>query len=107
MDSLQQINEFVISPFSDQANFEKITVFNNEFISTNRTILNQSIKIDPRKFISNKNHFIRKFQVTARYRIEQKTMDDENDKLIRFIDFNFENPSLIAFNAGSDIKSFL
>ena len=49
-----QINEFEISPFSDQAAYEKITIFNNEFISTNRIILNQSLKINPKKFISDR-----------------------------------------------------
>ena len=105
-DSIQQINEFEISPFSDQASFEKITVFNNEFISTNRNILNQSLKVNPSKFIVNKNHFLNRWQINSRYRIDQKSLNDSNGSLFKFINFDLNAEGFVAFNSSFDHSLF-
>lgn len=105
-DSIQQINEFEISPFSDQAAYEKITIFNNEFISTNRIILNQSLKINPQKFIKNKNSFINKWQVFSRYRIDQKRLNDNGGSLFQFVNFNQNADGFVAFNSSYDHSLF-
>lgn len=105
-DSIQQINEFEISPFSDQAAYEKITIFNNEFISTNRNILNQSLKINPQKFIQNKNNFINKFQVFSRYRIDQKRLNEDGGSLFQFVNFNLNALGFVAFNSSFDHSLF-
>ena len=47
---MQTIDEFEIAAFSDEANYIKITVFNNEFVRTNRNSLSQSLRIVPSKF---------------------------------------------------------
>lgn len=107
MDSLQQINEFVIAPFSDQADYEKLTVFNNEFISTNRVILNQSIRIDPRQFVKGPQAFAKKILLTARYRIDQKSNSASDDRLLKFVNWNFNDTSLVSYNAGADVNLFV
>ena len=105
-DSIQQINEFEISPFSDQAAYEKITIFNNEFISTNRIILNQSLKINPKKFTSNKTHFINKWQIFSRYRIDQKRLNEDGGSLFQFVNFDFNAEGFVAFNSSFDHSIF-
>lgn len=105
-DSIQQINEFEISPFSDQASYEKITVFNNEFINTNRNILNQSIKINPQKFISKKKSILKKIQLSSRYRIDQKKSNSENNSLLNFLNFDLNDPGLVAFASSFDHSLF-
>ncbi len=47
-DSIPQINEFVLAPFQDQANYVRINTFTNEFIRTNNVSLNQSLRLMPR-----------------------------------------------------------
>jgi len=105
-DSLEQINEFILANFSDQGSYEKITVFNNEFISTNKVILNQSLKIDPKKIIKNKKAFLRKFLFTSRYRIDQKALNEgTSGKLISFINTG-STDSLVAFTNSFDHNIF-
>ncbi len=106
LDSLQQINEFVIAPFSDQAEFEKISVFNNEFISTNRNIFNQSIKIEPRKFLKSSKSIFSKFIISSRYRIDQKSLSQSNDNLVRFINFDFSDTTIVSNNSAFDHNLF-
>jgi len=106
-DSIEQINEFVIANFSDQGGYEKITVFNNEFISTNRNVLNQSLKFAPKKLLENKKGFLSKIILSSRYRIDQKTLNEGSDTdLIRFINTNFEDTSLVASNYSLDHNVF-
>ncbi|NNL91830.1 MAG: hypothetical protein HKO66_06340, partial [Saprospiraceae bacterium] len=105
-DSIEQINEFEISPFSDQAAYEKITVFNNEFISTNRSILNQTLKINPKQFIKNNKSFFRNVQFNSRYRIDQKRLDDGDNSLFQFVSFSGDDEGFVAFNAAFDHSLF-
>jgi len=56
-DSIPQLNEFVIAPFRDQANFIRINTFTNEFIRTNNVLLNQSLHISPRAIWHNKTNY--------------------------------------------------
>jgi len=105
-DSIQQINEFEISPFSDQAAYEKITIFNDEFIGTNRIILNQSLKVNPQKFIKKKAHFLNKLQISSRYRIDQKRLNEDGGALFQFVNFNFDAPDFVAFSSSFDHSLF-
>ncbi len=106
-DEIKQINEFEIAPFSDLASFEKISVFNNEFISTNRYVLNQSIRLDPIKILKNKNHLLAKLFFFSRYRIDQKLQNSDNSGLLNFIDFDLENEDLVSFNSTFDHSLFI
>ena len=105
-DSIQQINEFEISPFSDLAAYEKISVFNNEFVSTNRNIINQSIKIDPKILAKNKDGFLSKLFFNSRYRIDQKILNEGDGSLINFINFDLTRSGLVSYNASMDHNVF-
>lgn len=105
-DSIQQINEFEIAPFSDLASYEKISIFNNEFLATCKQVLNQSLKLDPKRILKNKNGFVSRIYLFSRYRIDQKNTSEEN-KFFNFIDFNHNSNNLVSYNSSSDHSLFL
>ncbi len=77
-DSIQQINEFVIAPFPDQAVYTRVTILSNDFISTLNTSFSQSFKWDPKPVDNNDNwfkSFFNKFGAQAFYRLERKIYD--------------------------------
>jgi hypothetical protein len=104
---IQTIDEFEIAVFADEANYVKITVFNNEFVRTNRNSLSQSLRIDPSKFwkdrsqIQNKGSkkFLSKFSTLSSFRLDQKSMGDAIDQSLNPFSFNFNDPSLVSFNS--------
>jgi len=51
-DGLQQLNEFVIAQFADQANFIKIFTPSNNYIKANYNTLNYSFTINPKTVLS-------------------------------------------------------
>jgi hypothetical protein len=106
-DGIQQINEFEIAPFSDLAGFEKISVFNNEFISINRNVLNQSLKIDPKKILKNKKHFLSRSFFSSRYRIDQKNLNADNSSLFNFLNFAFDSINTVSYNASFDHSLYI
>lgn len=50
MDNIQQTGEFIISEFQDTSRWIQVPLFNNEFVQTNNSGVNQSLKIDPKLF---------------------------------------------------------
>ncbi len=105
-DGEEQITEFEIAVFPNIGSHEKISIFNNEFISTNRNVLNQSLKIEPGKFINNKKALLSRFMISSRYRIDQKLLNQGDGGFIQPISFNLENDQLVAFTASFDHNLF-
>src|SRR5690606_21251604 len=52
LDGIQQLNEFEIAQFRDQAKFIRIFVPTNEFTKANYTTLNYSFQINPRAVLN-------------------------------------------------------
>ena len=74
-DSIQQINEFIIAPFQDQATYTRVTILSNQFIPTLNTAVSQGLRWEPtlsqsgnKKFMN----FINKFGLQAFYRLDRK-----------------------------------
>ena len=104
-DSITQINEFRLAPQPDLGEYEKISVFNNEFIRSNKSILNQSLKVIPKKFLENKKSFLGKFQTSFRYRIEQRSTNN-NQAFINPLVTDSRDTSLVSYNASLDNNLF-
>ncbi len=51
-DGVPQINEYLLAPYSDTARYVKLRAFNNNFIQTNSTILQQAVTFNPSKWIT-------------------------------------------------------
>ena len=104
LDEVQQVNEFEIAPFSDQGNFERFVVFNNEFIRTAKTEFRQLLDIRPSKFIGKDKANLQWMKMLfwrSRYHLIKKTSGSDN----RFIDsFNFSllDPEIVSFGNNYD-----
>ncbi len=109
-DSIPQVNEFVIAPYSDLGSYEKISVFNNEFLQTSQVVLNQNLVIEPRRFIKNKanalNDILSRMSLTTRYRIDQKSSQNEQGRLFQFIQFNTRDTNLVSYSGSFDQNIF-
>jgi len=105
-DSLMTINEFRIAPQSDLGQYEKISIFNNEFISSNKTILNQSLKLVPKKMLKNKKHFLGKFQFNSRYRIDQRSATEDGGGFVKALITDILDTTLISYNSSMDHSLF-
>ena len=103
-DGEMQSYEFQLDPTPEDADFIKVNVFNNEFISTNKTVLNQSLRLNPKKILTNKSHWLGRFQATSRYRIDQRSLSSEGSQLFKPINLNPD--SLISFSSSSDHNLF-
>lgn len=74
-DSIQQINEFIIAPFQDQATYTRITILSNQFIPTLNTAVSQGLRWEPQMSSSATKKFtgfINKFGFQAFYRLDRK-----------------------------------
>ena len=106
MDSLQQINEFEIAPLSDLAGFERISVFNNEFISTNKIVFNSVLRLNPKRIWKEKKKFINRFQSTVRFQFDQRILSEDDESLLPRLRSNLLDTNLISFNSTTDASLF-
>ncbi len=59
-DGIQQLNEFVIAEFPDQAKFIRVFTPTNDYVKANYNTFNYSISINPRAFINPKSKGMKK-----------------------------------------------
>lgn len=55
MDNIQQTGEFIISEFQDTSRWIQVPLYNNEFVQTNNSGINQSLRLDPKLLYINAN----------------------------------------------------
>ena len=104
-DGIQQINEFEIAPFQEQAEYIRINVLTNEFIATNNVLLNQSYSVDPRRALKNKKSFLAKWSDQGSIRIDRKNLESANVSLWNPFTFNISDTSLVSIR--SQIRNVL
>jgi len=98
-DSIPQINEFVVAPFRDQANYVRINTFTNEFIRTNNVGLNQSLRLTPRIIWLNKKGWkkaLSKFSTLSTLRINRKVKLDDAVSAWNPFDLTISDTSLVT-----------
>ena len=107
-DSIPQINEFVISPFRDQANYIRINTFTNDFIRTNNVLLNQSLHLSPRAIWHNKTDWkkaLAKFSTVSTLRIIRKVRANNEVSVWNPLELNIADTSLV--NIAANIRNVL
>lgn len=93
-DGVQQLNEFVLSAFPDQANFIRVYTPTNEYVKANYITLNYSLNINPRALMKASNlKGMKKFISN----LNLKTSLQVNKKAISQGDFEF-NPFKYSVN---------
>ncbi|GAB3011925.1 hypothetical protein GCM10027051_13270 [Niabella terrae] len=79
-DGVQQLNEFELAVFADQATFIRIFTPTNQYVKANYTTLNYSLNFDPRQFWKNgdprQESFIARFNLISSLQITRKALAD-------------------------------
>ncbi|MGB0896583.1 MAG: hypothetical protein ACPGU9_02620 [Flavobacteriaceae bacterium] len=112
---IQELNEFEIAQFQDQANFVKILLPNQVFIKTQQNKLSASLHINPKSWVDSKNGFkkvLSHFSNQTSLLIDKKTTRDGAFKFNLFTpegdDLRTTNSSLkntFYFNRGKQYFS--
>jgi hypothetical protein len=101
-DGEEQINEYEIAVFADQADYIRVNIVNNEFIRTENQGINQSIRLNPSKILKTKNSFIKKFlskiNATSIIKLDQKREANSNSQN-NFFQFVPSDTNTVAYNA--------
>lgn len=93
-DGVQQLDEFEVAPFADQANFVRVATLTNDFVRTNNLIFNQQIQVDPRIIWHKKQgiqKILSKFSLMSNLNINRKAFADSR--------LPYWNPFLISIES--------
>jgi len=102
------LNEFVVSPFRDQANYIRINTFTNDFIRTNNVLLNQSLHVSPRAIWHNKTGWkkvLSKFSTLSTLRINRKVRANDGVSVWNPFELDIVDTSLV--NIAANIRNVL
>ncbi len=106
-DGIQDLDEFEIAQFSDEAIYVRVLLPSTKFIRTNQTIFNNTVIINPKKWISNKGFkkIIGHLMNQTNYIIDNKQLKKSNFQFNPFkttnavaLQYNFKNSTF--FNRG-------
>ena len=107
-DTIPQLDEFEISPFRDQAEYVRVTLFTNQFVRTNNVTFSQSLRLDPRVIWYEKKgilKFLSKFSTNSAVQINRRVKNDiELSPTAKRVsqwnpfDLNIPDFSLVALN---------
>ena len=101
-DSIQQVQEFQIAPFQDQANFVRISVFNDQFIRVNYNAFNQSLRTDWKKTFYDKTNWTKvfsKFSSLSTLKINRRTRISDQLSVWNPFELNIDNESLVSIQS--------
>ncbi len=98
-DGLQQVNEFEIAPFQEQAEYIRVTILTDEFISTNNILYNQSYYIDLRRGLKNKTGWLAKWSDQGSVRIERKNLESADVSIWSPFQLDIADSSLVSVSA--------
>ncbi|MCL2245913.1 MAG: hypothetical protein FWC10_02230 [Lentimicrobiaceae bacterium] len=97
--SIEELNEFEIASFQDQANYIKVWITSPEYINTYNNQFTQVIQLRPGNVWSNKKglrKFLSRFSNAATLRIGQKNASKEMGKALNPFQFNLTDSALIS-----------
>lgn len=109
--SIKNINDFKYDPSNPLASYVRFVVPNNEFITTNNLLFNQSLRIEPSQFIkrdslplSKMKKFVTRFSSISNLKLSNKLSG--NTANFDFFNFNTKDTSLIAYNKTINTSLF-
>jgi len=73
---IEEINEFELAPFADQGEYIRLIAFNNEFIRTRASSLQQSLNIDLKQL--KQDGWISKIAALSTYQMSRKIREDKD-----------------------------
>ena len=101
-DGIQQLNEFELAAFPDQAKFIRIFTPTNEFIKSNYITFNYSININPRAILNKPGlkgfkSFLSKFNLVTSLQISKKSIAQGNFEFNPF-KYSVTDTNLVTLN---------
>lgn len=99
-----QPNEMEIAPFSDQADYVRVSVFTNDFIRTNNAGINQSWNWDASRLWKNPSNWqkvLKKFALQSSLNIDRKTRDNSEVQAWNPFQLAISDSVLVSLGAGS------
>ncbi len=99
---IQELNEFEVAPFPDQANFIRVFTQSNNFTRVFTNQFSQSLNITPKAFISEESSlaFLHKFSNQTTYRIDRKTNREEDVNRFNPFVSDLADSNIIALNTA-------
>ncbi len=100
-DGVPQINEIQEAPFADQANIIRVTIFTDQFIRTNKTQVNQSLRLEPKVLWSGKKglqKWLSRWSTLSTLRINRRTREAEGVSPWNPFQINISDTALVALN---------
>jgi hypothetical protein len=95
---IEELNEFEIASFQDQANYIKVWITSSEYISTYNNQFTQAIQLRPGNIWSNRKGFLKllsRFSNATTLRIGQKNSSKNVGKALNPFQFNLADSTLI------------
>jgi hypothetical protein len=101
-DGVQQLNEFELAAFPDQAKFIRILIPTNEFIKANYITFNYSLSISPRALMSKTDirgikQFISRLNLNTSLQISKKSISEGNFEFNPF-KYDISDTALVTLN---------
>ena len=94
---------FRYAPNLGTGNYIRLSLINNEFITTNNQSLSQSLRIEPKKLWGKKKGKISKlasrFSTISTFRINKKVEEKESSTESNFLNFSSKSPDLVSYNS--------
>jgi len=103
-DGVQQLNEFEIAVFRDQAKFIRIFTPTNEFVKANYTTLNYSFTLNPQAVLNGENlshmaKFISKFNLQSSMQKSKKSIA-KNEVEFNPFKYDINDTALLTLNTS-------
>ena len=99
---IKELNEFEVSRFPDQAKYIRIFTSTTEFVRTNFTGVNQTIRLQPNVLLGNKtrlNRFLSRFTDQLSYKVDRKILASNGWEAYNPFDTQIDASNLISLSS--------
>jgi len=94
---------FRYAPNLGTGNYIRLSLINNEFITTNNQSVSTSLRIEPKRLLSKKKNktakFLSRFSTINTFRITKKVAEAESDNGSNFLNFSSSSDNLVSYNS--------
>lgn len=97
--TIKELGEFELSRFTDQAKYIRVFRPTNEFIATNYTAINQTVRISPASFLTDKKLWLNRLSNQTSYKIERKVLDGRGLAGFNPFNGNISAENLVSLNS--------
>lgn len=103
-DGIQQLDEFQLAPFPDEANFIRVANITGEFVRTDNVLFNQQLLIDPRAVWYGEKglkKLISRFSFQSNVNLQRRSSEGADVDVWNPFDLDFEDERTIFLGAVS------